>query len=236
MLLKNLISDLKPNFASIRINGISFDSRKINKGDLFISIKGEKFNGNKYISEAISKGARVIIHSQAIKKNNKIPHIKVKDPREFLARLCSKYYKNKPKNIVAVTGTNGKTSISDFFHQIFTLQKKKVGFIGTLGSKRNKLLKKGSLTTLDSLSLNKNLQEMKTEGVDNVIIEASSHGLKQKRLDFLKIKAGIFTNLSHDHLDYHKSMRDYLNSKLLLFNKLLSKKSSVITDTDIKEY
>ena len=101
-----------------------------------------------------------------------------------MAKLSSEFYKKKPKNIVAVTGTNGKTSVSDFFHQIFTLQKKKVGFIGTLGFKKNNNLKKRNLTTLDSLSLNKDLSEMRKEGIENVIIEASSHGLKQKRLNF----------------------------------------------------
>jgi len=236
MLLKNLISNLKPNVAALKIRGISFDSRSIRKGDLFVSIKGSKFNGNDYINQATSKGAKAIIHSQAIKKNKKAVYIKVKDTRNTLARLSTRYYKNKPKNIIAVTGTNGKTSISDFFHQIFMLQNERVGFIGTLGFKKNKHLRKRDLTTLDSLSLNKDLEEMKKEGINNVIIEASSHGLKQKRLDFLKIKAGIFTNLSHDHLDYHKNISDYFNSKLLLFKKLLKKKSSIITDTDIKQY
>ena len=236
MLLKNLISNLKPNIAALKIRGISFDSRSIRKGDLFVSIKGSKFNGNDYINQATSKGATAIIHSQTIKKNKKAIYIKVKDTRKTLARLSTKYYKNKPKNIIAVTGTNGKTSISDFFHQIFMLQNERAGFIGTLGFKKNKHLRKRDLTTLDPLSLNKDLEEMKKEGINNVIIEASSHGLKQKRLDFLKIKAGIFTNLSHDHLDYHKNISDYFNSKLLLFKKLLKKKSSIITDTDIKQY
>ncbi len=188
MLLKNLISNLKPNIAELKIRGISFDSRSIRRGDLFVSIKGSKFNGNNYINQAASKGATAIIHSQTIKKNKKAIYIKVKDTRNTLARLSTKYYKNKPKNIIAVTGTNGKTSISDFFHQIFMLQNKKVGFIGTLGFKKNKHLKKRDLTTLDPLSLNKDLEEMKREGINNVIVEASSHGLKQKRLDFLKIK------------------------------------------------
>ena len=236
MLLKNLISNLKPDVAAIKIRGVSFDSRNIKRGDLFVSIKGSKFNGNDYINEATSKGAKAVIHSQAIKKNKKAIYIKVKDTREALAKLSVKHYKNKPKNIIAVTGTNGKTSISDFFHQIFMLQNKKAGFIGTLGFKKNKLLKKRDLTTLDSLNLNKDLEEIKKAGINNVIIEASSHGLKQKRLNFLKIKAGVFTNLTHDHLDYHKTMSDYLNSKLLLFKKLLKKKSSIITDTDIKQY
>ena len=236
MLLKNLISNLKPELAALKIKGISFDSRNVKKGDLFVSIKGDKFDGNDYINQATSKGARVIVHSRKIKRNNKGTFIKFKDTRNILAWLSTKYYKNKPNNIVAVTGTNGKTSISDFFYQIFMLQNRKCGFIGTLGFRKNKFLKRRNLTTLDSLTLNKDLDEMKRSGINNVIIEASSHGLKQKRLDFLKIKAGIFSNLSHDHLDYHNDMKDYFNSKLLLFKNLLSHKGTIITDTDIKQY
>ena len=236
MLLKNLISNLKSEDAALKIKGISFDSRSTKKGDLFVSIKGGKFDGNDYIKQAISKGAKVILHSRSINKNEKAAFIKVKDTRNILAKISSKYYKNKPKNIIAVTGTNGKTSVSDFFYQIFMLQKQRSGFIGTLGFRKNKLLKQRSLTTLDSLTLNKDLDEMKRSGINNVIIEASSHGLKQKRLNFIKVKAGIFTNLSHDHLDYHKDMKDYLRSKLLLFKDVLVKNSAVITDTDIKQY
>ena len=236
MLLKNLFKGLKPEVGRIKFKGISFDTRRIKKGDLFVSIKGNKFNGNNFIKEAIRKGAKIIVYSKKIKKNKKITFIKVKNTRETLARISTKYYNNKPKNIVAVTGTNGKTSISDFFHQIFVLQNKKVAFIGTLGLKKNKKLKKRNLTTLDSLSLNRDLNNIKKSGIDNVIIEASSHGLKQKRLNFLNIKAGIFTNLSHDHLDYHPTMVDYFNSKLLLFKKILKKKSFLITDSDIKEF
>ncbi len=236
MLLKNLFKKLKPEIGKIGIGGISFDTRKIKKGDLFVSIKGNKFNGNDYIKEAISKGAKVIIYSKKIKKVKKVVFIKVNDTRETLARLSAKYYSSKPKNIIAVTGTNGKTSISDFFHQIFVLQNKKVAFLGTLGLKKNKILKKRNLTTFDSLSLNKDLSDIKKNGTNNVIIEASSHGLKQKRLNSLNIKAGIFTNLSHDHLDYHKTMTDYFNSKLILFKKILKKNSFLITDTDIKEF
>ena len=236
MLLINLISNLKPEVAAIKIKNISFDSRNVKKGDLFISIKGDKYDGHDYIDKAILKGAKVVIHSSKIKKNNKLKFLKFKDTKAILARLSTNYYKNKPKNIIAVTGTNGKTSVSDFFYQIFSLQNIKSGFIGTLGFRKDNSLKKRNLTTLDSLTLNKDLNDMKKSGIDNVIIEASSHGLKQRRLNFLKIKAGIFTNLSHDHLDYHRNMKNYLNSKLLLFKHILQKKSTVITDTDIQQY
>ena len=234
MLLKNLISNLDPKLAKNKIGGISFDSRLTKKRYLFVSISGNKSNGDNYIKHAVSNGAKVIIHSNNLKKIKKVFYLKVKDTRDILAKVCSKYYRNKPKNIIAVTGTNGKTSISDFFHQIFTIQNKKVGFIGTLGCKKNKNLERRNLTTLDPVKLNKDLSDMKKMGIENVIIEASSHGLKQKRLNYLNIKAGVFTNLSHDHLDYHKTMKDYLNSKLLLFKKILKNKGSIITDTDIK--
>ena len=237
MLLKNLINNLSPDVGKLKIRGLSLDSRNVKKGDLFISIKGNKFNANNYIEEAISKGAKAVIYSGSVKKKYKnIILIKVKDTRKKLAELSTKYYKNKPKNIVAVTGTNGKTSVSDFFYQIFLLEKKKVGALGTLGFKKNKSLKKRELTTLDSLNLNRDLNEMKKTGIDNAIIEASSHGLHQSRLNFLNIKTGIFTNLSHDHLDYHKSMKNYLNSKLILFKNILKKRSTIITDSDIKQY
>ena len=236
MLLKKLIENLRPEVGAIKINGISFDSRTTKNKDLFVAIKGEKYNGNKYINHAISKGAKVIIYSGKIKKSNKAKFINVKDTRKVLSELSAKYYKKKPKNIIAVTGTNGKTSICDFFYQIFKLQNIKSGFIGTLGSRNDKLLKQRNLTTLDSLTLNRDLEEMSKKKIENVIIEASSHGLKQRRLDFLKLKAGIFTNLSHDHLDYHKKMNDYLKSKLLLFKDLLKRGDTIITDTDIKQY
>ena len=236
MLLKNLIDNLDPKFSTLKIKGISFDTRSIKKDDLFISIKGNRFDGDNYINQAIAKGAKAVIYSKGNKKNKNKVFIKVNDPRKTLAKLSSKFYKDKPKNIVAVTGTNGKTSVADFFHQIFSIQKIKVGFIGTLGFKKNNFIKERSLTTLDPISLHKDLSNMKKSKIDNVIIEASSHGLKQKRLDFLNTKVGIFTNLSHDHLDYHKNMSDYLSSKLILFKKILRKKGNIVTDTDIKQY
>ena len=237
MLLKNLIDNLNSKISNLKIRKISADSRKIQKGDLFVSIKGNKFDGNKFIDHAILKGAKVVVYSGLLKKKyNNITYIKTKNTREKLAEISSKYFKKKPKNIIAVTGTNGKTSVSDFFHQIFTLNNKPVGLLGTLGFKKNNNLKKRQLTTLDSLNLHKDLEEMKKSKIDNVIIEASSHGLVQKRLDFLNIKSGIFTNLSHDHLDYHKNMKNYFSAKLILFKKLLKKKSTIITDSEIKEY
>ena len=162
MLLKNLIDNLNSKISNLKIRKISSDSRKIQKGDLFVSIKGNKFDGNKFIDHAILNGAKVVVYSGLLKKKYKnITYIKTKNTREKLAEISSKYFKKKPKNIIAVTGTNGKTSVSDFFHQIFRLNNKPVGLLGTLGFKKNSNLKKRQLTTLDSLNLHKDLEEMK---------------------------------------------------------------------------
>ena len=147
-----------------------------------------------------------------------------------------KFYKYKPKNIIAVTGTNGKTSVAEFFYQILNLNNISVATIGTFGIKTRKKNYKTNLTSPDIVTLHRNLEKLKRDKIDNVIIEASSHGLDQKRLDGLKIKIGIFTNFSQDHLDYHKTMKDYLNAKFSLFNRILPSGSYVITDKSLKVY
>ena len=119
--------------------------------------------------------------------------------------------------MIAVTGTNGKSSIADFYFQILNLNNKKVASIGTLGVRSKNNIQKLSNTTVDPIKLGKILNHLKNQKINNVILEASSHGLKQNRLDGLFFSLGIFTNLSHDHLDYHKNFESYLNAKLYLF-------------------
>ena len=169
-------------------------------------------------------------------KTKKLIIIKVANVRDVLSEISSKFYKLKPKNIFAVTGTNGKTSVSDLFYQILNLNKVPVASIGTLGVKLKNSIIKLDLTSPDTILLHKTLQKMKKKNIDNVIIEASSHGLHQKRIDHLNLKAGIFTNFSQDHLDYHKSMHSYLNAKLLLFKNILPKNKTIISDKNIKEF
>ncbi len=228
MYLGNLLKSASKKYHKIPISGISFDSRVVKKKNIFFAIKGNKVSGTKFINQAISNGAAAIVTNKKIKQ--KIPYILVKNVRKSLAEASSNFYKRKPSNIIAVTGTNGKSSVADFFYQILSLNKIPVASIGTLGIHSKKYNKKISLTSLDSLSLHKNLEILAKEKINNVILEASSHGLTQKRLDNLNIKTGIFTNLSHDHLDYHGNMKSYFDSKMYLFKKLLSKNSNVITD------
>ena len=237
MLLGNILKSIDKKYQKINIKGIAFNSKKVKKNYIFFAIKGNQTSGFRFVDEAISKKASVIVSDKIIKnKKNKIAFVKVKDARKSLAEACSNFYKKKPLNIVAVTGTNGKSSVADFFYQILVLNKIPVASIGTLGIFSKKFKKKTNLTSMDPLSLHKNLQILYRKKINNVILEASSHGLDQKRLDFLNIKNGVFTNLSHDHLDYHKSIKSYFNSKMYLFKNLLNKNSKIITDEDNKEF
>ena len=218
-------------------SGISFNSLECKKKNIFFAIKGNKSNGNRFINNAIANGASTIVSNkdfEGIKKN--VLYIKSKNVRKLLSKTSYSIYKNKPNNLIAVTGTNGKSSIADFYYQILKLNNRKVASIGTLGihTKANK--KEASNTTLNPIELAICLANIKKQNIDNVILEASSHGLDQNRLDGLYFKTGIFTNLSHDHLDYHKTYNHYLKSKLYLFEKLLKKNSSIITDSQIPQY
>ena len=237
MIIGNFISGIELKYKNNYFSGLCFDSSKCKKDNIFFAIKGTKVDGNKFINHAIQKGAKIIISNQkfeGIKK--KILFINSSNVRKSLSEFAYSIYKDKPKNITAVTGTNGKSSVADFYFQILRLNKKKVASIGTLGIKTHNYIKKISNTTIDPIALSIILNKLKKEKINNVILEASSHGLKQNRLDGLKFNTGIFTNLSHDHLDYHKTFSDYFKSKLYLFKKLLKKKANIITDIEIPQY
>ena len=237
MIIGNFIKGIESKYKNHYFSDICFNSLKCKKNNIFFAINGSKVNGNKFINHAIQKGAKTIVSNQKFEgiKNN-ILFIRSSNVRKSLSEFAFVIYKNKPKNIIAVTGTNGKSSIADFYFQILKSNKKKVASIGTLGIKIQDYTKKLSNTTIDPITLSKILNNLKKRKINNVILEASSHGLKQNRLDGLKFKTGIFTNLSHDHLDYHKTFDDYLKSKLYLFEKLLIKNANIITDIDIPEY
>ena len=237
MIIENFIKEIELKYKNHYFSGICFDSSRCKKDNIFFAIKGNKIDGNKFINHAIQKGAKTIISNQkfeGVKKN--ILFIRSSNVRKSLSEFAYSFYKNKPKNIIAITGTNGKSSVADFYFQILKLNKRKVASIGTLGIKTQNNIKKVSNTTIDPITLSIILNKLKKEGINDVILEASSHGLKQNRLDGLKFKTGIFTNLSHDHLDYHKTFNDYLKSKLYLFEKLLKKNANIITDKEIPQY
>ena len=236
MLLKDYIPNIDKKYNRISFSGLAFESSKVKKDNIFFAIKGNNFDGNNFIQKAIQMGARVIISEKniSIKKKN-ILFIKTQNVRKLLAEISYKIVGQKPNILVAVTGTNGKSSVADFYYQILNFNKKKVASIGTIGIKQNNKKKNLNNTTLDPIQLSLILKNLKKKRIEFVILEASSHGLKQNRLDGLNFDIGIFTNLSHDHLDYHKTMKNYFSSKLYLFERLMKKKSNIISDATITQ-
>ena len=223
----------KIKFLKYQNRNFSINSKKVNKNDIFFAIEGSKQSGSLYSSEALSKGAYKIVTSKNIRNKN---YLIVKNVKKFLAEACSVKYKEKPKNIIAVTGTNGKSSVANFYFQILKNLKINSAAIGTLGIFYKNKVKRINLTTPDIITIHKELNFLKKKKIDNVCLEASSHGLHQNRLDGINFTAGIFTNFTQDHLDYHKNLKNYLQAKLYLFSSLLKKNSFAILDTDIPEF
>ena len=223
----------KIKFLKYKNRNFSINSKKVKKNDIFFAMEGSKQSGNLYSSEALSKGAYKVVTSKNTKNKN---YLVVKNVNKFLAEACSAKYKEKPKNIIAVTGTNGKSSVANFYFQILKNLKINSAAIGTLGIFYKNKVKRTNLTTPDIITIHKELNFLKKNKIDNVCLEASSHGLHQNRLDGINFTAGIFTNFTQDHLDYHKNLKNYLQAKLYLFSSLLKKNSFAILDTDIPEF
>ena len=182
MYLGNFIKNLNRKYQKTYFSGLAFNSKKVKKDNIFFAIEGTKFDGNKYIFDAISRGAKIIISKKVIKLNDKnIIFLRDDNPRKLLAKISFKLIKKKPINLVAVTGTNGKSSVADFYYQILNLNKKKTASIGTIGIQSNN--KKYSLenTTLDPIKLREIINNLGKNNINNIVLEASSHGLKQNR-------------------------------------------------------
>ena len=209
---------------------LCYDSRKLNKNEIFFDFISNKKIDNPYLKKVAKKKPYLIVSQKKINYKNILV---VKNIKNFYFSLIKKKYKNIPKNLYAVTGTNGKTSVAGFFYQINVLNKLSCGNIGTLGYYLKQYIKKNNLTTPDNLDIFRFLNFIKSKKVNRAIIEASSHGLHQGRLSCLKFNSVVFTNFSRDHLDYHKSMKSYLNAKLILFKKNLKINSNIICDNSI---
>jgi len=236
MQIGKIFKKINKKFKFHKFSELKFDSLKCKRGDVFFAIKGTRKNGNKFIKDAINNGAKTIISNLKKEGFEKgVLYLSCQNPRKLLAETASIIYKKKPKNLISITGTNGKSSVANFFIQILKQCNKTAASIGTLGVNSKDVNFPLTNTTLDPLSLNKILEKLAKKKINNVILEASSHGLKQHRLDGVKFDIGLFTNFSRDHLDYHKSFKDYFDSKMILFNKLMKKNSHVIYDSNILE-
>jgi len=207
----------------IAVNKIEFDSRKVEENDVFVAIRGTISDGHDFIEKAINLGAIAIVCDtlpEIIVTG--ITYIEVKDTNSALAFMASNYYGNPSRNLrlIGITGTNGKTTIASLLYQLFKKAGYKVGLLSTVKILVDDIEYKATHTTPDSLTINKYLREMNDAGVEYCFMEVSSHGIHQKRTEGLHFEGGVFTNLSHDHLDYHPTFAEYRDVKKSFFDNL----------------
>jgi UDP-N-acetylmuramoyl-L-alanyl-D-glutamate--2,6-diaminopimelate ligase len=221
-----------PRFAGLELTGVSADSRKVKKGELFVAVPGTKSNGLAFVAQALEAGAAAVMAERNAQVPAQIAFVEVADARRALARAAAAFFPRQPNIIAAVTGTSGKTSVAAFARQIWTALGAAAASIGTIGVVSPRGAQYGSLTTPDPVELHRTLDRLAGEGVTHLALEASSHGLDQHRLDGVRISAGAFTNLSRDHLDYHPTMEAYLAAKLRLFEALIEPGGAAIIGAD----
>lgn len=216
------------------ISGISADSRAIEPGFLFAALPGEVVDGAKFIGPALAAGAAAILTHSGYqdKVEPDVPLLKYDEPRLILSQMAARFYAPQPAHFVAVTGTNGKTSVASFVRQIWAGVGIQGASVGTVGIVTEKGTEKLAHTTPDPVTLHAALQGVKRQGIDHVVIEASSHGLQQRRLDGLCFEAAAFTNITRDHLDYHKTFEAYFREKQRLFTDLLKPGAPVVIGAD----
>ncbi|RUX26582.1 UDP-N-acetylmuramoyl-L-alanyl-D-glutamate--2,6-diaminopimelate ligase [Mesorhizobium sp. M7A.F.Ca.US.011.01.1.1] len=217
----------------LEVTGISSDSRQVKPGVVFFALAGTKADGAVYAADAASRGAAAIVAGKGSTiAGLSVPVLAVDDPRLALALSAARYSGKQPETIVAVTGTSGKTSVAAFTRQIWEQAGYAAASIGTTGVVAPGRNDYGSLTTPDPVALHQLLRELADSGVTHASMEASSHGLDQRRLDGVKLAAGGFTNLGRDHMDYHPTIEDYHRAKLRLFDTLLPKGAPAVIFAD----
>lgn len=220
----------------IMVNAITFDSRKIETNDVFVAIKGTAVDGHDFIELAIGKGATAIVCEQLpLNFVAKITYVEVDNASKALAFMASNFYQNPSENLklIGVTGTNGKTTVATLLYQLFKKAGYKVGLLSTVRIMVDNKEHKATHTTPDSLTINRYLDEMNLEGVEYCFMEVSSHGIHQNRTEGLHFEGGIFTNLTHDHLDYHNTFAEYRDVKKSFFDNL-SKQAFALVNIDDK--
>ncbi|GAA0739405.1 UDP-N-acetylmuramoyl-L-alanyl-D-glutamate--2,6-diaminopimelate ligase [Gaetbulibacter jejuensis] len=219
----------------VQVNAIEFDSRQIKTNDVFVAIRGSVVDGHNFIEKAIELGARAVV-CEALPEQlqNGITYIEVDSASKALVFMAANYYGNPSGNLklVGVTGTNGKTTVSTLLYQLFKKAGFKVGLLSTVKIMVGDKEFKATHTTPDSLTINKYLSEMNDEGVEFCFMEVSSHGIHQNRTEGLVFEGGIFTNLSHDHLDYHNTFAEYRDVKKQFFDQLPAKSFALVNVDD----
>jgi UDP-N-acetylmuramoyl-L-alanyl-D-glutamate--2,6-diaminopimelate ligase len=219
----------------IPILGLTADSRAVKPGYLFAALPGSRTDGARYIAEALQRGAAAILVPQGgAHVFDGAPVVEDADPRRRLALIAARFFSAQPEVAVAVTGTNGKTSVASFVHQIWEQMGYSAASLGTVGVVGPSGTQTLAHTTPDPVELHRILADLAKSGVTHLALEASSHGLEQRRVDGVRFAAGAFTNISRDHLDYHPSFEAYFNEKLRLFGELLTSGAGAVIDVDSK--
>src|SRR5689334_6312438 len=217
------------------VAGLTLDSRKVQPGYLFAALAGSRADGATFINDAVRRGATAILAASGVVLppiDKGIVVVRDDNPRRRIALMAATFAGLQPATIAAVTGTNGKSSTVHFVRHIWTTLGLKAASVGTLGILSPGLTRGAGLTTPDPVHLHQDLAILARQGVTHLAIEASSHGLDQHRLDGLKLSAACFTNLTHEHLDYHASMDAYFMAKARLFDSLLPASGTAVINAD----
>jgi UDP-N-acetylmuramoyl-L-alanyl-D-glutamate--2,6-diaminopimelate ligase len=221
----------------VEITALAADSRAVRPGTLFAAFPGSRADGRTFIDDAVARGAAAVLADPSLAGLAlPVPLILDPTPRRRLALLAARLFERQPRCIVAITGTNGKTSVAGFTRQIWTGLGLAAGALGTLGLDAGAVRRSSNLTTPDPVQLHALLAELAAAGVDHLALEASSHGLDQHRLDGVRLRAAAFTNLSRDHFDYHGGFAEYLAAKRRLFSELLPPEGIAVLNADQPEY
>jgi len=225
------LSDISDVDSDSEVTGFAIDHRKVTKGNVFGAFKGAVFNGEDFIPAAVDKGAVAVVARRQAKVEGAV-HLADEQPRRLFAQLASKCYGPYPETVVAVTGTNGKTSTVEMTRQIWRMLGHRSASIGTLGVTTSDDQVKTGLTTPDIVTFLSNMAGLKRMGISHVAYEASSHGLDQYRAEGVPLAAAAFSNFSRDHLDYHPSMDAYFEAKMRLFDEVIAPGGAAVIWTD----
>lgn len=236
MRVSSVIRDATLTGPDAEIVGMTADSRAVRPGYLFAALPGTKVDGRQFVDEAVAAGASAVLGPRGLSVPGHVARIEADNPRRALALAASRFFGRQPEVVAAITGTNGKTSVASFTRQIWTLLGRPAASLGTLGLVAPGRERPGSLTTPDPIALHDDLAQLARDGIEHLAIEASSHGLDQYRLDGIALRAAAFTNLSHEHLDYHATMGAYRAAKARLFAELLPAGAAAVLNADSPEF
>lgn len=230
------LTEISLHGPDVDVVGVTEDSRKVQPGFVFVATPGLKMDGRTFINDALQKGAVAVLLPEGSEAPSGVTSVFTSDIRRETAAFAAAFYPRQPETILAVTGTSGKTSTAQFVRELEQALGHASASIGTLGVVTASGAHYGALTTPDAITLHRILDECAGQGITHMSIETSNHGIEQKRVESIRLKAGAFTNLSRDHLEYYDSMESYFEAKKGLFSRLLPKGAAAVLNADVPEF